>query len=101
MLFNSYGFIFIFLPIVLLGFHLIGRKNNHKISIAWLVGASLFFYGWWNPAYLGLLLFSIIFNYSFGMLLSSKPDRNISKKTFLVIGIVVNLSVLGYFKYAS
>ena len=101
MLFNSYGFIFIFLPIVLLGFHLIGRKNNHKISIAWLVGASLFFYGWWNPAYLGLLLFSIIFNYSFGMLLSSKPDRNISKKTFLVIGIVVNLSVLGYFKYAN
>ena len=55
MLFNSFTFIFIFLPITLLGFHLIGNRGHNRLAISWLVGASLFFYGWWNPKYLGLL----------------------------------------------
>ena len=101
MLFNSYIFIFIFLPITLLGFHLIGKQGRHRVAIAWLVGASLFFYGWWNPAYLGLLLFSIIFNYSIGISLGSTSDSGLSKKAVLVTGIVVNLSLIGYFKYAN
>ena len=53
MLFNSYEFIFLFLPITLLGFHLIGKQEHYRIAIAWLVGASLFFYGWWKLAGLG------------------------------------------------
>ncbi len=101
MLFNSYEFIFIFLPITLLGFHLIGKHKRHRLAIAWLVGASLFFYGWWNPAYLGLLLFSILFNYSIGVSLSSGLDDALSRKVTLIVGVIVNLSVLGYFKYAN
>jgi D-alanyl-lipoteichoic acid acyltransferase DltB (MBOAT superfamily) len=101
MLFNSYEFLFLFLPITLLGFHLIGKQGNHRIAIAWLVGASLFFYGWWNPAYLGLLLFSIIFNYSIGVSLGSTSGGDLSKKIVLIFGVMVNLSVLGYFKYAN
>ena len=101
MLFNSYVFIFIFLPIVLLGFHLIGKQGRHRIAIAWLVGASLLFYGWWNPAYISLLIFSIIFNYGIGISLGSAYDNRLPKKLVLVVGVVVNLSLLGYFKYAN
>jgi len=95
-LFNSYIFIFVFLPIVLLGFHFIGQRGSHRIAISWLIAASLFFYGWWNPAYLGLILVSIIFNFTIGGLL----EKN-SSKLILALGIIVNLGLLGYFKYAN
>ena len=76
MLFNSIEFIFVFLPVVLLVFYMIGSYGNHRVAISWLVGASLFFYGWWNPAYLGLILGSILFNYAMGAaLLAGKTGR--------------------------
>ena len=95
MLFNSYLFLFVFCPIVLVGFHFISRKGYYTLMISWLVAASLFFYGWWDFTYLGLLIASIIFNYCFGMLISSKPS-----KPLLVFGVLINLSFLGYYKYA-
>jgi alginate O-acetyltransferase complex protein AlgI len=95
-LFNSYAFIFLFLPITLLGFHLIGGRGHHRIAIAWLVAASLFFYGWWNPAYLGLILGSMLFNYAVGVSLSGNPNRGV-----LGLGIAANLGLLGYYKYAN
>ena len=69
MLFNSYSFIFFFLPATLFGFHLIRKKGNARMAFAWLVFASLFFYGWWNPIYLLLMIGSIGFNYMAGRLL--------------------------------
>ena len=60
MLFNSFEFLFLFLPVVLLLFHLIAKQGHFRVAIAWLIGASLFFYGWWNPAYLSLILFSVL-----------------------------------------
>ena len=99
MLFNSYIFIFVFLPIVLIGFFAIGRLGHHRVAIAWLVGASLFFYGWWNPAYLELILGSILFNYAIGAVLGS--NENLSKKLLLIMGVSGNLILLGYFKYAN
>jgi len=72
MLFNSYEFIFVFLPLVLLGFFLIGKQGHHRLAVTWLVAASLFFYSWWNPAYLGLIIGSMLFNYAFGIYLSSQ-----------------------------
>jgi alginate O-acetyltransferase complex protein AlgI len=101
MLFNSYEFIFIFLPIVLFVFHLIGKQGHHRVAIAWLVGASFFFYGWWNPAYLSLILFSILFNYSIGILISNTSSHKLSKKSILIIGVATNILVLGYYKYAN
>ena len=102
MLFNSYVFIFLFLPVSLWMFFRIGNMGHHRAAIAWLVGASLFFYGWWNPAYLGLILVSILFNYAFGVTLSNQDSgKGISKKTLLIIGIAINLGLLGYFKYAN
>jgi D-alanyl-lipoteichoic acid acyltransferase DltB (MBOAT superfamily) len=111
MLFNSYIFIFVFLPITLLGFHVIGSQGRHKVALAWLVAASLFFYGWWNPAYLGLILGSMLFNYAMGVALSSRagisppppppPPPRASAKAILVAGIAANLALLGYYKYAN
>ncbi len=100
MLFNSHIFIFLFLPVTLIVFFAIGKRGHHKIAISWLVGASLFFYGWWNPAYLGLILGSMLFNYAIGVALSNH-GRESSKTGLLVFGIAANLGVLGYFKYAN
>ena len=100
MLFNSYQFIFLFLPITLLGFHLLGKEGYNRTAIAWLVGASLFFYGWWNPAYLALILFSIVFNYGVGVSLGHAPNSP-QKKPVLFFGVASNLGLLGYYKYAN
>jgi D-alanyl-lipoteichoic acid acyltransferase DltB (MBOAT superfamily) len=103
MLFNSYEFIFFFLPIALIVFFAVARAG-HEIAIAWLVIASLFFYGWWNPAYLILILLSMLVNFGVGELLgrwSSEHSDNRKGKLYLIIGIVFNLGLLGYFKYAG
>jgi len=102
MLFNSYGFIFLFLPIVLLGFFQLGRIH-HAYAAAWLALSSLFFYGYWNPAYVGLLLGSIVCNYAFGMWIAKAGVQHAAarKKRVLVFAIAANLLLLGYYKYAN
>jgi D-alanyl-lipoteichoic acid acyltransferase DltB (MBOAT superfamily) len=102
MLFNSYEFLFLFLPFTLGIYFLIG-KRGHDAAITWLVLASLFFYGWWNSVYLLLLLSSLGVNFVFGELLSRAfASRKIRlRKTWLVLGVVSNLGLLGYFKYAN
>jgi D-alanyl-lipoteichoic acid acyltransferase DltB (MBOAT superfamily) len=97
-LFNSYIFIFLFLPVTLIGFFMMGKRQHYRAAIAWLVLCSLFFYGWWNPAYLGLISVSIVFNYWMGRVLSGEGTR---RKIVLVAGVAVNLGLLGYFKYAN
>lgn len=99
MLFNSYLFVLLFLPLVLAVYFLLGRWRQRDMAIAWLVGASLFFYGWWNPAYLGLIVGSMLFNYAFGVALTRGRTRR--SRTVLAIGVAGNLAVLGYFKYAN
>ena len=102
MLFNSYQFIFFFLPITLIVFFLIGNKGHHRIALSWLVGASLFFYAWWNPAYLGLLLFSLLFNYACGVALSNNANKRQNPNRLLLFsGVTSNLFLLGYYKYTN
>ncbi|MBI3223147.1 MAG: MBOAT family protein [Nitrosomonadales bacterium] len=102
MLFNSYAFIFAFLPVVLLGFFWLARIS-HTYAAAWLALASLFFYGYWNPAYVGLLLGSIGCNYAFGMWIAKAAvqHRDRRKKHLLIFAITANLALLGYYKYAN
>lgn len=102
MLFNSYGFIFLFLPVVLLGFFRLGRIN-HSYAAAWLAFASLFFYGYWNPAYVGLLLVSIVCNYSFSSWIAKAGVAQfpLRQKQLLIIAVTANLALLGYYKYAN
>jgi len=101
MLFNSYVFIFAFLPVVMLGFYLVGR-SSHALAALWLAAASLFFYGWWDVRYVGLLLASIAFNYGAGFLIGHRASqKKRSPKLLLAAAIAVNLSFLAYFKYAN
>lgn len=104
MLFNSYGFIFIYLPIVLLGFFWLARVGEN-LSAAWLACASLFFYGYWNPNYVLLLLLSIISNYAFGLWIARTDliikNRRLNKKQVLIGAITANLLLLAYYKYAN
>ena len=101
MLFNSYVFIFAFLPVVFFGFYAIGRYS-HNLALLWLALASLFFYAWWDVRFVGLLLGSIVFNYGFGYLLGQRLSKSSgSPKLLLVSAIVANMILLGYFKYAN
>jgi alginate O-acetyltransferase complex protein AlgI len=100
MLFNSPAFIFLFLPIVTLGFFIFGLKVSRKGAIVWLVAASLFFYGWWNPMYVSLLLLSITCNYIFGIYISRTVPMNPKRGRLLVtVAILANLVLLAYYKY--
>jgi len=99
MLFNSYEFLFLYLPIVFAGFFLIARLNQRAAAL-WLAAASIFFYGWWNPHFVSLLLGSILFNYALGYAISVSRDTLFSKPLF-VAAITANLALLGYYKYAN
>lgn len=97
MLFNSHVFIFFFCPIVFSVFFLLARKN-FRWGLAWLTVSSLFFYAWWNPPYIFLLLGSVIFNYLIGLWLNRHTNK---KKPILIFGIAANLLLLGYYKYTN
>ena len=99
MLFNSYEFIFLYLPVVFIGFFFIGRYN-FRFAALWLAAVSLFFYGWWNPKFVVLLLGSILFNFGAGYLISHAKIAEKSKSIFF-ISIIANLALLGVFKYAN
>ena len=100
MLFNSYEFIFIFVPIVLLGYFYLGKKYNSAANL-WLVLASLFFYAYWDINYLPLLLGSIAFNYIFaGEILKARQNEKFSQaKIYFIAGLMFNICLLGYYKY--
>jgi alginate O-acetyltransferase complex protein AlgI len=101
MLFNSYVFIFAFLPVALLGFFLLSRFDKN-LGLLWLFGASLFFYGWWNPTFVVLILVSIAVNYGFfSWLTHSGTNCRILAKCVLTAGIIFNLGVLCYYKYTD
>jgi len=101
MLFNSYGFIFLFVPVVVCGYFLIHSLNRPRTALAWLVLCSLLFYGWWNPPYVLLLAASVLANYGVGLLLNSTARSPNSRKLALAAGVAGNLALLGYFKYAN
>ncbi len=102
MLFNSYEFIFIFLPFTFfIYFYLLNRRLISGAK-GFLVFSSLFFYSWWNMAYLPLILTSMLFNYVIGNSLNENFKKiKVTKKFLLSFAIIANLSLLGYFKYSD
>ncbi len=106
MLFNSYEFIFFFLPITFFIYFYLNSKRLTEAAKGFLVFCSLFFYSYWNVAYLPLILVSMLFNYQVGNILSKNINNTVnnklfSKKFILIFGVVANLSLLGYFKYTD
>ena len=88
--------------LVLLGFFQLARLSP-RYAAAWLALASLFFYGYWNPAYIGLLLVSIVANYSFGTWIAKAGVKGGARvrKRLLVAALAANLLLLSYYKYAN
>lgn len=103
MLFNSGEFVFLFLPLALIGYYALRRwTKGGNIPLAFLVLVSLFFYGWWDPKYLLVILSSIAINYQIGRTIIRWRQNALSRaKALLTLGIALNLGGLGYFKYSS
>jgi D-alanyl-lipoteichoic acid acyltransferase DltB (MBOAT superfamily) len=99
MLFASFGFIFVFLPLVL-GAHFAAlRYGGPRAAVAVLTASSFCFYAWWNSRYLVLIAASIAFNYACSLCLTRPAGRG--KGWILALGVAGNLAALGYFKYAG
>lgn len=92
MVFSSLTFLFIFLPIVLIGNYIL----RGKLRNIFLLIFSLIFYSWGEPKYIVLMIISILVNWVMGLLIENKPDKS---KIFLFIAVAVNLGLLCYFKY--
>ena len=98
MLFNSYGFIFGFLPLSLVGFYSLGQFGR-KPAASWLVFSSFVFYGLWKPRYIFLLALSICFNYLISLMIHANRQHHSLQRTYLILGIFVDIGVLIYYKY--
>ena len=95
MVFNSVIFIFCFLPIFLLIYYFVPARARNPVLFA----GSLFFYAWGDPTYLVLMLFSSFFNYYMGKELGKITAEDPSRKRNLIFAVVINLLILGFFKY--
>lgn len=95
MLFNSYSFIFLFLPITLLGYYLISRK---QLQLWFLLLASLFFYCYWSTTYVFLLLFTVVLDFYIARAIYQARTQK-ARKGLLLTSVICNLGILGFFKY--
>jgi alginate O-acetyltransferase complex protein AlgI len=104
MVFSSIIFVIWFLPLFLLSYFVLPRlipRQNKIVLFNWiLLIASLLFYAWDTPIFLFVMLLSIFMNYSLGILIG-RTQNGKTKKMELVISIVANLALLGYFKYSN
>lgn len=101
MVFSSSVFFMAFLPITLILYFLIPERLL-KVRNLWLLIASLIFYGWGEPKYIAVMVFSILFNYVFGRIIGSMTNKNGSQaKIALLICLIGNLAILGFFKYTD
>ncbi|MCZ8238574.1 MAG: MBOAT family protein [Leptospiraceae bacterium] len=94
MIFNSIDFLF-FIPVVIL----IYWYSNHRIQNLFLLLSSLFFYGFWDFRFLGLLILSSIIDYMAGIQIENSYNNTRRRKLFLAFSLISNLGILGFFKY--
>ena len=100
MLFSSPEFIYAFLPLVFLGFVLSHRLKSPSAVLYWLIASSLFFYGWWNPRYLVLIVALIAANFALSRAILAAPTAA-TRKAWLLAGLTLNLGTLVYYKYTG
>src|SRR5699024_2849254 len=97
MVFSNVVFLFVFLPIVLLGYYIVPNRWKNAILLIF----SLIFYAWGEPKYVFLMMTSILMNYLFGILIEKYRGKLSLKKLFLTGAIIGNILILGFFKYAT
>jgi D-alanyl-lipoteichoic acid acyltransferase DltB (MBOAT superfamily) len=103
MLFNSFEFLFAFLPLTVIVFFVLGTKSR-SWALGWLILASLGFYAWWRPLNVLIIAPSIVINYFAAQVLlrlGQKEDRKGAARTVLLLGVAFNIAFLGYFKYTD
>ena len=95
MLFSSIVFLFTFLPVILILYYLVPRRLKNAV----LLLCSLVFYAWGEPVYIFLMIFSIIFNYISGLDIARNLKNRRAARGSLIFNLIVNLGILGFFKY--
>jgi alginate O-acetyltransferase complex protein AlgI len=103
LLFNSYEFIFVFLPVTLAGFFLLGLRSRN-LALGWIIVASVAFYAWWRPINVLIIAPSILVNFVLARWLQRlTEDQNQARlaRLVLTLGITFNVVFLGYFKYVN
>lgn len=98
MLFNSYIFILVFFPLCLLGYFGLNHLGRYTMSQAFLLGMSLWFYCYFNPSYLAIIVISILANYGFTQFMGRTQNPHL-KRAEMILAVLLNIGVLFYFKY--
>ncbi|HCT92724.1 MAG TPA: membrane-bound O-acyltransferase family protein [Lachnospiraceae bacterium] len=103
MIFSTYKFILVFLPVVFFGYYILNHFRYYQLSKIWLVLASLFFYAQGSPAFFPFFLGSVFGNYAVGTCLSHMREDvyRIQRKILMIMGVLANVGLLGYFKYTD
>ncbi len=102
MIFSTYKFILVFLPIVFIGYHTLNKFKLFTISKIWLIVASLVFYYIGSPDFFWFFLASVIGNYIIGSSICKLPQEDkLQRKILFAIGLIGNIALLGYYKYAN
>lgn len=99
MLFNSYIFILLFLPLTLAGYYILNYVNRFRTANLFLIGMSLWFYGYFNLSYLWIICGSIVCNFFLAKMMERPALTPLFKKSVLVFGLFCNIAVIFYFKY--
>ncbi len=102
MIFSTYRFIFLFLPVTSFGYFILNRFRYYSVAKIWLIIASLYFYGQGSPAFFPFFLASITGNYIIGTAMTRmEGSQTIQRKILLGIGLAGNIGLLGYYKYTD
>ena len=97
MVFSNLVFLFVFLPIVIITYYVVPNFLRNYL----LLTASLLFYAWGEPQYIFLMIFSILMNYIFGLVIHRLQNHLKAKKAVLILSVIGNLVLLGYYKYVN
>ena len=99
MLFNSYIFLLLFLPLTILGYFGLNHFEKPALAKGFLLGMSLWFYGYFRPSYVIILITSVLVNYALHRFLRLPGKKNSLRKAVMILGVLLNIGTLGYFKY--
>lgn len=101
MSFNSYIFIFLFLPLTICGWYALNHIKKYRMALAFLALMSMWFYGYFNPYYLLIMIGSILCNFALSLVLEKAQAKNskLISTCVLIAGVAINLGILFYFKY--